>query len=86
MTNCTDCSDLDGSNFPGNTEQCDGQDNDCNGQVPAEEYDNDFDGYRVCEGDCDDGDASENPGQIDVCNDGNDQDCDGTPDNGPGCN
>jgi MYXO-CTERM domain-containing protein len=31
VLSCNDCDDDDDGNFPGNTELCDGQDNDCNG-------------------------------------------------------
>ena len=34
-------------------------------------------GYAAVGGDCDDNSADRNPGEIDVCNDGEDQDCDG---------
>jgi hypothetical protein len=46
-----DCDDNDPENYPGNTEVCDGQDNDCDGEVdenlPLYTYyqDQDFDGY-----------------------------------------
>ena len=40
--------------------------------------DNDGDGYSACDGDCDDGDTSINPDAIDVCNDGIDNNCDGS--------
>ncbi len=33
VSNSTDCDDNDANNYPGNTEVCDGQDNDCDGQV-----------------------------------------------------
>lgn len=41
--------------------------------------DEDRDGWRVAE-DCDDGDALANPGRREVCQDGRDNDCDGTDD------
>ena len=43
--------------------------------------DADGDGYSVAAGDCDDADASRNPGAAEVL-DGVDQDCDGEPDDG----
>ena len=43
----------------------------------AGEIDSDGDGYTVSEGDCDDADADINPGEIEICGDGIDQDCDG---------
>ncbi len=33
VTNSSDCDDNDANNYPGNTEVCDGSDNDCDGQV-----------------------------------------------------
>ena len=44
--------------------------------------DADHDGYTNCEGDCDDGDASINPGQAEVCDDFIDNDCNGQTDCG----
>ncbi|MGD8953956.1 MAG: MopE-related protein [Desulfobacterales bacterium] len=38
----------------------------------------DKDGYTATQGDCNDADSSINPGAIDVCGDGIDQDCSGT--------
>ncbi|HCP46349.1 MAG TPA: hypothetical protein DIU15_09920 [Deltaproteobacteria bacterium] len=81
-----DCSDNNPDNFPGNTELCDGQDNDCQfgADAPEGELDMDSDGYLACE-DCNDEDGSLFPGNPEVCNDGNDQDCSGVPDDGPDC-
>jgi len=78
----TDCNDLDGSTHPGALEICDGADNDCVDGLPADEEDDDGDGYMGCEGDCDDGEALRNPGYLDdIACDGLDNDCDGaTPD------
>jgi len=39
--------------------------------------DTDGDGYSISQGDCDDFDASINPGAVEVCEDGIDQDCNG---------
>ncbi len=40
----------------------------------------DGDGYATCHDDCDDEDASINPGEVEVCDDGVDNDCDETTD------
>jgi Putative metal-binding motif/Secretion system C-terminal sorting domain/Pregnancy-associated plasma protein-A/HYR domain/Receptor L domain len=76
-----DCNDNDGTIHPGASELCDGLDNDCDGNVPANEADADADGYRICDGDCDDTNAAVNPGATEVCN-GIDDDCDGDVDEG----
>ena len=71
-----DCDDSDPNNFPGNTEQCDGQDNDCNGLADADvsgEMDFDGDGWLSCD-DCADNDATVGPGMPELC-DGLDNDC-----------
>jgi hypothetical protein len=57
-------------------EACDGLDNDCNGSVPANEEDDDGDGFRVCAGDCNDYSATTHPGAAEV-NDGYDDNCAG---------
>ena len=44
--------------------------------TPSTEQDEDSDGFLICDGDCDDGDAALNPGAAEVC-DGLDNDCDG---------
>ncbi|HBD05301.1 TPA: hypothetical protein DCZ32_02475, partial [Candidatus Uhrbacteria bacterium] len=59
------------------TERCNGQDDDCNGLVPAAELDSDFDGVSSCEGDCAPLDPSVNPSATEVCDNGQDDDCDG---------
>jgi len=56
-------------------EVCDGIDDDCDGAID-EDFDQDGDGWTTCNGDCDDTDASINPGATEVCN-GIDDDCDG---------
>ena len=43
-----DCDDTDASNFPGNIEVCDGQDNDCDGDLVEQFGDTDGDGVPDC--------------------------------------
>ena len=62
-------------------EECNGLDDNCNGSVPLNEADDDGDGERVCEGDCNDDAASINTSADEVCN-GLDDDCDGSVDEG----
>ncbi len=76
-----DCNDNNSAIHPGAAEICDGVDNNCDGIIPADEQDNDADGYRICDGDCDDTDPAINPGATEVCN-GIDDDCDGQIDEG----
>ena len=70
-----DCDDADPKVHPRAIEQCDGLDNNCDGQVD-EPRDSDLDGYLNCDGDCDDGDGQVYPGAAELC-DGRDNDCDG---------
>ena len=54
-----DCDDQDADRNPGMPERCNGVDDDCDGDVPANEDDGDGDGERGCD-DCDDADADLN--------------------------
>ena len=81
-----DCDDTNPGNFTGNTEVCDGFDNDCNGQddflgFNGSETDNDGDILSECQGDCNDSNSSIFLGAPESC-DGVDSDCDGNLDNG----
>ncbi|TNE91568.1 MAG: hypothetical protein EP330_05015 [Deltaproteobacteria bacterium] len=70
-----DCDDNNRNVAPGLAEICgDGLDNDCDGKIDNDE-DIDNDGWRTCEGDCDDGNPFVSPGTPETC-DGKDNDCD----------
>jgi len=82
-----DCDDTTPAIYPGAPELCNGDDDDCNGLddagtpgVGGQEDDLDSDGFRICDGDCDDGNPLLNPGidvdvdGADVCVDCNDAD------------
>ncbi|MEN8258424.1 MAG: putative metal-binding motif-containing protein, partial [Thermodesulfobacteriota bacterium] len=93
-----DCNDGDPAINPGAAENCsDGLDNDCDNLIDAEDgdavgcpplcTDNDGDTYAVEGGgcgpvDCDDTDATVNPGAAEICGDGLDNTCDGVVDEG----
>ena len=72
-----DCGDEDETIFPGADELCDRLDNDCSGDVPADEIDEDEDGYAPCEGDCDDTLDTVWPGATEDCGNGIDDNCNG---------
>jgi len=77
----SDCDDNAVNNYPNNVEVCDGTDNDCDISTP-EDIDQDGDGFDICTGDCDDGDANLSPGLDEGSSFGNtadglDNDCDG---------
>jgi len=54
-------------------EACNGKDDDCDGVIPADEVDRDNDGYRLCDGDCDDDNANVHQGCA--CKDGETEAC-----------
>jgi len=74
-----DCDDLNPLTYPGALERCNGQDDDCDAQVPTDEVDLDGDLSLACS-DCDDGDPLRSPGFDEdgptLCLDGIDNDCD----------
>ncbi|NQV90376.1 hypothetical protein HQ487_03115 [Candidatus Uhrbacteria bacterium] len=79
-TGLIDCDDTDPAIYPGAVETCNGQDDDCDGEVDEEDVcstvDNDGDGYTPAGGDCDDSNADIHPGAEDEPGDGIDSDCD----------
>ncbi len=100
----TDCDDAAAAAYPGGTEVCDDLDNDCDGDVDEADaadaltwhLDADLDGYGVpgasltaCEAptgyarldtDCDDSQPGVNPGAPEVCDNDQDDNCEGTDD------
>jgi hypothetical protein len=74
-----DCDDTDADTSPDAAEKADWQDNDCDGIVDegTNNYDDDGDGYTETGGDCDDTDASVSPGEVEIDDDGLDNDCSG---------
>ena len=73
-----DCDDTQPTVYPGANEACDGLDSNCDGTIPATEFDGDSDGWIGCL-DCDDTDVTVFPGATELC-DGLDNDCDGNGD------
>ena len=71
-----DCDDTDNDTYPGASEVCNGEVEDCDGTLPEDEVDSDGDGFFACE-ECDDTDQDVHPGADEGC-DGIDTDCDGT--------
>ncbi len=75
-----DCDDSDPKVHPGAPADCtNGKDNDCNGEVDADQ-DDDNDGFPACQ-DCDDKNPAIHPGAPTDCKNGKDNDCDGFIDN-----
>ena len=74
--NDDDCDDTTPAASPAMTENCNGYDDDCDGDVD-EGFDGDGDGFVSCLGDCDDLDPAVYPDAPEVPDDAIDQDCDG---------
>lgn len=82
-----DCDDADALNFPGNAESCDGQDNDCDGQIDEGNPESGAACSTGMSGLCSAGATqcisgglvcqANNFGNAEVCGDGQDNDCDG---------
>lgn len=79
VPNELDCDDSNLNINPEAVEVCDGQDNNCDGQIDEDNVcctDNDADGFTTCDGDCDDNNLNNNPDAVEVC-DGLENNCDG---------
>ncbi len=76
-----DCNDNRSASNPDETEDCNGFDDDCDGEIDELWTDGDSDGVLACLGDCDDGDPTVHPGAAEACN-FRDDDCDGVMDDG----
>jgi len=71
----SDCDDTNAAIYAQAPELCDGDDNDCDGNLGGDEIDDDGDGVTECSLDCDDADPLRFPGSAELC-DGIDNDCD----------
>jgi hypothetical protein len=80
-----DCDDSDNTTYPGAPELCDGKDNDCDGYVPADEVDTDYDGTLDCNDGCPSDPLKIAPGQCGCGTPDTDSDADGTADCNDGC-
>ena len=84
VTCAGDCDDDNDAVYPGQVEQCDQVDEDCDGIVDegTDCYDDDGDGWTELEGDCNDGDIIAYPGAEEI-QDGIDNNCNGIVDENP---
>ena len=80
-TNTIDCDDFNTAIYPNATELDNGIDDDCDGSIDEGypiDNDVDNDGYTTDPQDCNDSDPAIHPGATEDCDDGKDNDCDGT--------